>query len=418
MTLLRIALKSARFRRTSLLLTVVSIAISVTLLLGVDVVRKEARGSFLNTVSQTDLIVGARSGPTNLLLYSVFHIGNATNNISWETYEEIADRDEVAWTVPISLGDSHRGFRVMGTTTDYFDFYKYGNKNSLVFDQGEPFEEVFDAVLGAEVASSLGYELSEEIILSHGLVSVDFAAHDDKPFRVTGILERTGTPVDRAVHVSLDGIEAVHIDWQNGTRSPITISAEQAVRFDLTPTSITAIMVGLENRAQTFRVQRDINEFQQESLSAIIPGATLAEFWRTISTIEQVLFVLSGFVLVAGLLGMLTTILSTLNERRREIAVLRAVGARPVSVVLLIMLETLMVVVAGCLAGIALLYGLLGAGRPIIARRFGVDISLSWLDSTQGLILSAVIIGATLVSLIPGFIAYRRSIQDGLALRL
>ena len=177
-------------------------------------------------------------------------------------------------------------------------------------------------------------------------------------------------------------------------------------------------MVGLENRAQTFRVQRDINEFQQESLSAIIPGATLAEFWRTISTIEQVLFVLSGFVLVAGLLGMLTTILSTLNERRREIAVLRAVGARPVSVVLLIMLETLMVVVAGCLAGIALLYGLLGAGRPIIARRFGVDISLSWLDSTQGLILSAVIIGATLVSLIPGFIAYRRSIQDGLALRL
>ena len=101
MNLLLIALKSARFRRTSIVLTVIAIAISATLLLGVDKVRKEARSSFFNTVSQTDLIVGARSSPTNLLLYSVFRIGNATNNVSWETYESIADRDEVAWTIPI-----------------------------------------------------------------------------------------------------------------------------------------------------------------------------------------------------------------------------------------------------------------------------------------------------------------------------
>lgn len=418
MTLLRIALKSARFRSTSLALTVLSIALSVALLLGVDVVRKEAKGGFLNTISETDLIVGARSGPTNLLLYSVFHVGNATNNVGWDSFQTIAARDDVTWAVPISLGDSHRGFRVMGTTPDYFEFYRYGNKKSLAFDAGQAFDEVYDTVLGADVARSLDYEVGDEIIISHGLVSVDFAAHDDKPFTVVGILEKTGTPVDRTVAVSLAGIEAIHVDWEGGARSGVTLDAEQALKFDLTPTSITAFMVGLKNRALTFRVQREINDYPNEPLSAIIPGATLAEFWRTISTFEQVLFVLSGFVLAAGLLGMLTTILSTLNERRREIAVLRAIGARPLSVVMLIVLETLLVVVAGCVVGVALLYALLAAGRPFVARRFGVDISLSSLDTTQGLILLAVIAGATVVSLVPGFIAYRRSLQDGLAIRI
>lgn len=418
MNLLRIAIKSARFRRTSLLLTIFTIAISVTLLVGVDKIRKESRSSFVNTVSQTDLIVGARSSPSNLLLYSVFRIGNATNNVSWETYEAIAAQDEVAWTVPISLGDSHRGFRVMGTTSDYFDFYQYGDQRPLVVSTGERFSEVYDTVLGADVADDLGYQLGDEIVIAHGLESAGFSDHDDKPFTVVGVLERTGTPVDRTVHVSLAGIEAIHVDWQDGGRSAVPLTAEQALLLDLTPTSITAFMVGLENRAETFQIQREINENPDEPLSAILPGATLAEFWRTISTVEQVLFVISGFVLIVGLLGMLTTILSTLNERRREIAVLRSIGARASHVISLILLETLMVVAAGCVAGVALFYGLLALGRPAIARRFGVDIALTWLDTTQLYILGGVIIGAGLVSLIPGTIAYRRSIQDGLALKV
>ena len=418
MTLLLIALKSARFRRASIVLTVIAIAISVTLLLGVDKIRKESRTSFFNTVSQTDLIVGARSSPTNLLLYSVFRIGNATNNVSWETYQSIAERDEVAWTIPISLGDSHRGFRVMGTSTEYFDFYRYGNKQPLDLDSGERFEEVYDTVLGADVARDLGYEIGDEIIISHGLTSADFAEHDDKPFTVVGILDRTGTPVDRTVHVSLAGIEAIHVDFQDGSRSGVRLDAEQALLFDLTPTSITAFMVGLENRAETFQLQREINEFEAEPMSAILPGATLSDFWRTISPVEQVLFVISGFVLLAGLLGMLTTILSTLNERRREIAVLRAIGARGRHVVMLIVLETLLVVTAGCALGIAALYGLMAAARPAVARRFGVDLTLTGLDTTQLSILGGVIGAAVLVALIPGFIAYRRSIQDGLALKV
>ena len=138
---------------------VASIAISVALLLGVEKIRTEARSSFASTISGTDLIVGARSGDINLLLYSVFRIGNATNNISWESYQDITSRPEVAWAIPISLGDSHRGFRVMGTNGDYFEHYRFARTRALTLAEGKPFAEVFDTVLGADVAAQLGYQL-------------------------------------------------------------------------------------------------------------------------------------------------------------------------------------------------------------------------------------------------------------------
>jgi putative ABC transport system permease protein len=418
MTLIRIVLKSAWYRRTSLLLTVLSIAISISLLLGVDKIRKETKNSFINTISQTDLIVGARSGPINLLLYSVFRIGNATNNVSWESYEEIAALEEVAWSIPISLGDSHRGYRVMGTTTDYFDHYRYGQGQPLAFVQGQPFADVYDAVLGADVARALQYQPGDEIVIAHGLVSTEFAEHDDKPFVVVGILEKTGTPVDRTVHVSLEGIEAIHVDWQSGAPSPLRLTAEQARKMDLQPETITAFMIGLENRINTFRLQRRITEYDEEPLLAIIPGATLAELWQAISVFEQVLLVISGFVLVAGLLGMLTTLLSTLNERRREMAVLRAIGAHPYHIFLLFMLETFFIVLAGSLVGVGLLYLLLFLTRPFLVQSYGVNVAVTAPDAQQLLLFAAVLILGVLVSIIPGMIAYKRSLQDGLAIHV
>ena len=418
MILIRIVLKSAWHRRTSLLLTILSIAISVTLLLGVDKIRKETKNSFINTISQTDLIVGARSGPINLLLYSVFRIGNATNNVSWESYEEIAAFDEVAWSIPISLGDSHKGYRVMGTNQAYFDHFQYGQSQTLAFANGAPFADLYDTVVGADVARALDYQVGDEILIAHGLVSTEFSQHDDKPFVVVGILEKTGTPVDRTVHISLEGIEAIHIDWQSGARSPLQLSAEQARRMDLQPKAITAFMIGLDNRLNTFRLQRAISEYDEEPLLAILPGATLAELWQTIAAFEQVLLVISGFVLVAGLLGMLTTLLSTLNERRREMAVLRAVGAHPHHIILLFTLETFFVVLAGCLIGITVLYLLLLFTRPFLVQSYGINIAITLPDAQQWALFAGVLLLGILVSLIPGAIAYKRSLQDGLAIKI
>ena len=264
MTLFNIVLKSAWHRRTSLLLTICSIAISVCLLFGVDKLRKETKNSFINTISQTDLIVGARSGPINLLLYSVFRIGNATNNVSWDSYEHITNFSEVAWAIPISLGDSHRGYRVMGTNASYFQHYKYGQAQPLAFDEGQPFADVYDAVVGADVARSLNYGLSDEIIISHGLASTKFSDHENKPFTIVGILAKTGTPVDRTVHIPLEGIEAVHVDWRGEGQLPLQLTAKQKHTINLEPETITAFMIGLNNRINTFRLQRKITEFTKD----------------------------------------------------------------------------------------------------------------------------------------------------------
>jgi putative ABC transport system permease protein len=418
MSLFGLAFQSAWNRRFSLGLTVLSLAISIMLLVGVDMVRKEARANFINTISNTDLIVGARSGPINLLLYSVFRLGDATNNVSWESYEKLSRLDQVAWSVPLSLGDSHRGFRVLGTNPDYFRYYQYAGDGKLVFAQGKSFETVFDVVLGADVASQLGYQLGQKIILSHGLVSSGFADHDDKPFTIVGILARTGTPVDRTVHIPLEGVSAIHVDWQSGRRSAIRIDAAQALKMDLEPREITAFMLGLKNRVTTFRVQRQINEFREEPLLAIIPGSTLTSLWRTIGNFEVVLLGISALVVVAGLSGMLTTIMSSLNERRREMAVLRAIGAHPYHILLLFALETLLLMLMAILLGLILLYGAAYAFKPLLLQWLGINLGIGWLDWQQLGVIGAITLTALVISLIPGLIAYRRSLQDGLMIRI
>src|SRR6476620_7576954 len=138
------------------------------LLLGVEKVRTGARQSFADTISGTDLIVGARSGSIQLLLYAVFRIGNATNNITWPSFQDIASRPEIDWVVPLSLGDSHRGFRVLGTTPDYFKHYRYRQTHGLEFSAGQPFSDLFDAVIGADGADALHYKVGQSVIVAHG----------------------------------------------------------------------------------------------------------------------------------------------------------------------------------------------------------------------------------------------------------
>jgi putative ABC transport system permease protein len=406
-------------RRFTALLTVISIALSVALLVGVERLRTEARESFANTLSGTDLIVGARSGPVQLLLYTVFRIGDATNNISWKSYQEIAALPKVAWSVPFSLGDSHRGFRVLGTTPAYFEHYRYARDRQLEITEGEPFSDLYDAVLGAEVADKLGYKISDSIIVAHGASDVSFARHENKPFRVSGILARTGTPVDRTVHVSLEAIEAIHVDWQSGAPIPgVSVSAEQARAMDLTPKAITAALVGLKSKVATFQVQRFINDYPEEPLSAILPGVALSQLWGLIGIAENALLIISAFVVVVGLFGMLTALLTSLNERRREMAILRSVGARPGHVFALIMGEAGFLTLLGVFLGMALLYLLLLAGQPIIESRFGIFIEIGGLSPYEWILLSAVVGAGFLVGSIPSYRAYRLSLADGLSVRV
>ena len=420
MSIVHLALKSLQNRKTTALLTIVSIAISVTLLLGVERLRVAARASFTNTVSGTDLVVGARSSPLNLLLYSVFHMGNATNNITWQTYQELSDHDAVAWTIPISLGDSHRGYRVVGTSGAMFDHFQYGDEQALVFAAGARFTGLFDVVLGSEVAAALDYRLGREIVLSHGLDGAAWQQHDDKPFQVAGILEPTGTPLDQALLISLEGIEALHIDWINGAppNALLSVSAEKARSMTLQPTSVTAYFVGLKSRIAAFRYQRTVNEYPSEALTAILPGVALGELWQLVGSAENALLAISVMVLVACLVGMLTTILTSLNERRREMSILRSVGARPWHIFALMITESMIYGVAGTVLGFATVYALLFAIQPVLQTTLGLHIAVTWPGTFELLLALAIIGSATVLGAVPAWRAYRNSLSDGLTVRL
>jgi putative ABC transport system permease protein len=417
--LLLLAARSAWNRRLTLGVTLIAVALSVTLLLGVERIRDQARDSFAQSVSGTDLVVGARTSPIQLMLYAVFRIGEATNNIRWQSFQAIANDPAVAWSIPLSLGDSHQGFPVLGTSIAYFEHFRYGTSRTLTFSAGKPFAEIFDAVLGAEVAERLGYRLGDRIVLNHGMGNVGLMKHADKPFTVAGILGRTGTPVDRTVHVSLEAIQAIHLDWQSGAPIPgVSIPPEYVRKFNLAPREITAALVGLKSRAGVFKAQRYINEYTPEPLLAVLPGVALDQLWQVVSVAERTLLAVSAMVVAVGLSGLVAVVLAGLGERRRELAILRSVGAHPRDVFLLLVAEGLFITVLGALTGVALLTLLTVLMGPLAQARFGLTIEAGWISVDELLLLSAVVGVGLIASLVPGYRAYKLSLADGLTPRL
>jgi putative ABC transport system permease protein len=420
--LFAIAWRSAWNRRGTLVLVALSIALATLLLLSLERMRTDIRQSFSQSVSGTDLVVGARTGSVQLMLYSVFHIGGATNNIQAASVDAIARHPAVAWVVPISLGDSHRGFPVLGTTPEYFTHFLYGDRQPLALAQGRAFsgtlDGLFEAVLGAEVADALGYRLGHKITLTHGAGGVMAMEHADKPFTVVGVLARTGTPVDRTVHVSLPAIEAIHLEFAGGAPLPgLHIAPEQVRKFDLHPKQVTAALVGLKSRVAVFKVQRFVADYEGEPLLAVLPGVALDELWDVVGIGERALLGMSVLVAVVSLAGLVAVVLAGLNERRRELAVLRAVGAGPRHVLALLAVEGALVTTAGALAGaLAAAIGVALAG-PWVQARFGIALQLSAPTLNQWGLLAAVLLAGMLASLVPGWRAYRLSLADGLSPR-
>ena len=437
--LLKIARASLWNRRFSVLLTVFTIAVSVALLLAVERLRSETRRSFASTISGTDLIVGARTGPVQLLLYSVFRIGDATNNIRYASYEELAALPQVKWAIPISLGDSHQGYRVLGTTAAYFEHFRYGRQQALAFAAGTRFDGLQEVVLGYEVARRLGYDLGDSVVVAHGGGRHDIMKHDDAPFRVVGILAPTGTPVDRTLHVSLESIEAIHADWQSGVRIPRrapTDGTDEHTAHDhdshnhdsadhdshdahppKPPQTLSAVFLGLNNRAAAFRLQRQINEYAGEPLLAILPAMTLSQLWSLTGVAESALLLVAACVVVAGLLGMLSALVTSLNERRREMAILRALGARPWQVGALLLLESASLALAGTLLGALAVTALLVALAPWLASSYGLFLQPLAFSVREAGLLGLVLAGGVVAGLVPALLAYHRSLADGLTLR-
>jgi putative ABC transport system permease protein len=434
--LLRLAWQSLMNRRSTVILTGLSIACSVMLLLGVERVRQTTRESFLSTVSGTDLVVGARSGGPQLLLQAVFNVGFPTQNLSRDSYRMIAGDPAVAWTIPLSVGDMHRGFRVVGTTTAFRDHYRFARDQGLQVANGEWFADEHEAVVGADVARELGYTAGSEVVVSHGAGEISFVHHDTHPFAVSGVLAPTGTPVDRVVLVSLAGVDAMHAGFQGAVETTHDVADPLAAAMAAAAHdhhdhghdhdhaehegtgSLSALLVGLHDRAAALSLQRKINTHDGEALTAVLPGVALQELWSVLGVVERVLLFLGGFVVVVGLIGMLSNLLGTLDQRRREMAILRSVGARPRHLILLLVGESFWVSTLGAVLGVSLLSIAMVLGAPVLEAHYGLHLTLAWPTANEWGLLAMVAGAGTLVGVIPGWLASRKSLVDGLTPRL
>lgn len=414
MPLMTLAWRSLRARLTISVLTVASIALSVALLVGIEHLRVSVRQSFAGTIKGTDLIVGARGGTTQVLLSTVFGMATPSGSVSWTTYERWRAHPAVQWTIPYALGDSHRGFRVIGTTAEFFLRYRFRDR-SVTFAEGRAPTTDREVAIGREVADRLRYALGSEITLAHGVADVSFAEHDAHPFTVVGIIDRTSTPIDRALYVTLTGLTEMHEAEQErggglSMGPPVTHVEGQA--------PITAFLVGTQNRFETLQLQREMNEDRSEPLTAIIPGVALAQLWDVVGTAEQALRLVSLFTLVVGLLGMCVALYASLESRRREMAVLRAIGAGPSSISTLLVAESTLLALCGAIGGVLLVYvGFALAAGPVEAR-YGLALGMTPLGKIEWLFLGLVVVAGALVGLVPAWKAYRSALVDGLSVRL
>jgi putative ABC transport system permease protein len=414
MMVLRLAYESLRSRKFTTGLTVFSIALSVLLLVSVDRIRQGTETGFEGTLSQTDLVVGARGGSLPLLLYAVFHIGTANNEISWDSYQHFAHHPAVLWTIPLSMGDSHRGFRVVATDDNFYEHYRYRGDHSLQLAQGVRPEGIFDAVLGSAAASQLHYHLGQKIVLSHGLQG-SFLNHTADPYTAVGILARTATPVDRAIYITLWGDEAMHLGWENGAPPLEPIPESQIHKSDLHIKTISAFLLRTKSRIGTLFLQREINTYKPEPLTAIIPAMTLEDLWSVLSAADIALSLVSGAVLVVGLLVMLTALYTALNERRREIAVLRSLGLHARQIFMLFILESTLISGAGAVLGVAAAYAVLYAVRVPVENRYGIPLAMVGVSSRVVCYMIAVVVAGALLGFIPAIRAYRNALVDGLS---
>jgi putative ABC transport system permease protein len=408
MSLFKLTYKSILSRKLTSILLIVSISLSTMLLIGVQKIKSSAKTSFSSSISGTDLIIGARSGEAQLLLYTIFRQGSPIANISWRSIKQVEALPDVDWVVPLSLGDSHKGFAVLGTNSAYFKYYKYGRKRPLTLKEGRIFNTPLDVVLGYEVAKKLNYRIGDSIYLSHGLAKGNLPVHTQKAFTIVGILNRTGTPVDKTLHIPLTGITAIHINWNQPQLQSLSL-----MDVDLTPSSVTGALIGLKSPFSLFSVQQQITNWPDEPLMAIIPGVSLARLWNSISTIDTAFWIISVLVLIISFIGLLLALFMSLNQRKRELAILRTMGAHPIQLAIILTIESLLITFTGVVLGLLLMIITGLFLTPILESQFGLVLALTTLSQLELFMALGIVGFGVIIGFIPAILAYKRGLTEG-----
>jgi putative ABC transport system permease protein len=407
MKLIELALKSLLSRKLLLSLSLLALSASLSLLLTLQSLRTAAQEGFTQTVSQVDLLVGARGGSLQLLLFSVFNVGSATNNVSLQSYEKWKAHPSILWTIPYSLGDSYQGYRVVGTDENFFQHYRFRGQQKIEFKSGQAFQNLQEVVVSEKAAEEFNLKIGTEVTITHGVTKgVGVLDHDDRPFKVVGVLKSTGTALDQSVYISLESMELIHLpEGESATLEQLKSQVK----------SITSFFVRTKNRIETLSLQREINSDSHEPLMAVVPGVALSELWRNLSFFERALELMVGLVSLFGFFIVMLLIYSALENRRRELSLYRSLGAGPLVITKLLLIESLILGLGAVLIGLITHRLLLFLVSPFLQSEFGMNFSYFSFSTTEAVYSFGLIFTALLTSALPAWMAQRQAVKDGLA---
>lgn len=414
------------------MLTVMSMGLGVALVVAVLVVYGVVHQSFRRGGEGYDLIVGAKGGREQLVLNTVFYLSQPVGNIPYSVYEDLAQRSDVEVAVPVCMGHTYQGFRVVGTSPDMFNLLKYRGDQKYQFSAGENIKtgekHHFDAVLGANVAYRTQLDVGEKIEAVHG--SGESGVTHKQKFTVVGILAPTGTPVDRAVFVNMLGFDDIH-RAESGEHAeetketkPADKNAKDAKHEDHAhdehghcqhgPKEVTAVFVCLvPNRTSPDALASVINRGQ--ATQAVVPVRIIAELFEgIIGKLQWVLLGMAILTVVEAGIGIMVSIYNSMSDRRHEIAVMRALGASRLTVMLIILLESILLSLLGGAFGLLLGHGAIWSCSSLIADYTGVAVGLMQFQLPELILIPGLIVLASAVGYLPAMSAYRTDVAKSL----
>jgi putative ABC transport system permease protein len=397
-------LRSLRHRRLATALSALAVALGVALVVAVDGIRREARANFEGAAGSWDLVVGPKGDPLRIVLSAVFHLGEPSGTLPEAAWRRLREDPRVERAVPYAVGDSFEGFRVVGTTTEILGVEVRRGAPLRVLE-GAPFapfdpaKPAWEAVLGATVAEAAGLRVGSAFTASHGLEApLAGAEHDEAPWRVAGILERTGTPVDRVVLVPLEAFWAMEGH---------DASAGRAER------QVSAVLVRTRNAVFTRLLFGEIRS--SADAQPALPFQEVGNLFDIVGNADRLLLAVAALVVAVAALGILVSMVNTMNERRRDIALLRALGARRRVVAGLLVGEAAAVGALGAALGLALGHALVAAGGARLGEWSGVRIRPLAFAPEEVLVFAGAILLCALAGLVPAVMAYRSDVATGLA---
>ena len=410
MSLVSMAWRYLKFRWLVTLLTIVGIGIGVALVTAVLALRHQSEQALSKDAGLFDLVAGGKGSPLQLVLSSVYHLDSPTGNLPYSDYERFRRDPRVLWSAPVGLGDNYSGFRIVGTEAHFFELTDRNGNPFFEFERGQIFEDRFEVVLGSQVAAGTGLEIGDTFLGTHGLVEVPGAeVHRDFPYRVSGILSPTGTAQDRAIFGTLSSVWEIH-ETEDRLHSAILGSALLESQQKL---ETTAVLFRLKNPGLRLWMADEIRN-STDGIAAV-PINEIMRFQRgIIGPVQKALLAVAAAVVGVACITVLITLHQAAERRRRDIAILRSLGAARGEVAALVFYEGLLLTGAGIILGLVLGHGGLAVGVHAFHEATGLLLNPWRITESEFLALLAIGICGSIASFFPAISSYRRTPIDDL----